>query len=105
MNIFVNPNKVKNLRTGDLYKETSKSDWKEIIEIHHYKTRTHIFYQNLEMLPKVVGALKVYYSDQVVEHLNHSDEFKQTGSYYSDILLSINDKLKNHNSIPNDRCN
>ena len=105
MNIFVNPNKVKNLRIGDLYKETSKSDWKEIIEIHHYKTRTHIFYQNLDKLPKVVGALNVYYSDQVVEHLNHSKEFSLTGEYYSDIKLSINDKVKNQNPNSNDRCN
>ena len=89
MNIFVNPTKVKHLRIADVFKETSKSDWKEIIEIHHYKTRTHIFYQNLEKLPKVVGSIQVYHKEQCVEHIKHSEEFLQTSAYYSETKMKI----------------
>lgn len=93
MNIFVNPTQVKHLKLADVFKESSKADWKEIIEIHHYKTRTHIFYQNLEKLPKVVGALKVYHKEQVVEHIKHSEEFKVHSTYYSEIKMRISENL------------
>ena len=86
--IFVNPIKIKNLKLADLYKETPKSDWKEIVEIHHHNNnRSSIFYQNLDKLPKVTGGAKVYHNEQVVECIKHNNDFLQHSTYYSEIKL------------------